>query len=348
MLLAGLSCGVVLSVQAQDPHFSQFFSAPLITNPALAGTYDGSFRAGAIYRDQWLSALDDPIRTFLVSGDVTFEVGADTKRVPDKFSAGLSFYNDRVGTFDLNTNQISLYSAYHKVLNERKRHYLGAGLQVGMMQRNVNYEDLTFGDMFNSLDGYTLPSGEILPPNNFGHFDLGIGINYSIAPLKGNRYFFGVGLHHVTGSNVSFYATDNRADDNLKRESSLHQRIAFNAGMSSEVTKFLRFEPRVLYMVQGPHNEVNVGANIRWRVPAADDKYLHFGPYIRATENVSGWGMQSLILAAAYEKGSFILGMSYDQNLRDLVTDRLGLNALEVSITFIGDHNNDTDICPKF
>lgn len=340
------ACAVVS--HAQDPHFSQFFTAPLMTNPALAGTYEGTFRASAIYRDQWLTALDAPISTTLVSGDVVFDVGGETKRVPDKFVAGLSFYSDQVGVFDLNTNQISLYTAFHKALDQRKRQYIGGGVQVGMMQRNINYEDLTFEDMFNSSNGYTNPTTEILPANNFGHFDFGLGLNYSISPAKGNRYFIGVAAHHLTGANVSFYRSDDRPDDNLQTVSTLHTRYTATAGTSIEMSNYVRVEPRALYMIQGPHTEVNVGTNVRWRVPSADDKYLHFGPWIRATDNVLGWGAQSLIMSAAYEKGGFILGVSYDHNLRDVVTDRLGLNALEVSVTFIGNHDNDNDICPKF
>lgn len=347
-LLVPLLCLGVVRLSAQDPHFSQFYAAPLMVNPALAGTYEGTFRAGAIYRDQWTSAIDDPLSTFLVSGDVTFDIASETQRVPDKFAVGLSFYSDQVSTYDLNTNQISLYSAYHKVLNERKRHYLGAGIQVGMMQRSINYEDLTFGDQFNMLDGYTLGTSEILPANNLGHFDLGLGVNYSIAPLKGTQYYFGAGIFHVTGANISFYASDDRVDDDLERESVLHSRITAQAGMSMYTTPLLQFQPRLMYMGQGPHTELNLGANFRYKVEKADAQYLHFGPWIRVTDNALGWGMESLVLAAAYETGSLILGFSYDHNLRDIVTDRLGLNAFEISVTFIGDHENDTDICPKF
>jgi len=38
---------------AQDPHFSQFFEAPLLRNPSLAGLFAGDIRVQAVYRNQW-------------------------------------------------------------------------------------------------------------------------------------------------------------------------------------------------------------------------------------------------------------------------------------------------------
>jgi hypothetical protein len=40
---------------AQDIHFSQFFEAPLLRNPSLAGIFTGDVRIQAVYRDQWNS-----------------------------------------------------------------------------------------------------------------------------------------------------------------------------------------------------------------------------------------------------------------------------------------------------
>ena len=335
-------------LEAQDPHFSQFYTAPLVFNPALAGTYEGTFRASAIYRDQWTSALADPLSTMMVTGDVSFDIASKTKKVPDKFAAGISFYSDRVSTFDLNTNQISLYGAYHKVLDERTRQYISGGIQVGMIQRSINYEDLRFGDQFNSIDGYTLATGEILPANNLGHFDMGLGINYSRSPKGGTQFYLGAALFHVSGTNISFYRNDIRVDDNLVRSNNLNRKITAQAGMSQYISRNMEFQPRVLYMNQGPHSMVNVGSNFRFRLESTDNTFLHFGPWLRGATNLDGFGVESLVMALAYEKGNFILGFSYDHSYDDIITDRTGLNAFEISLTFIGEHDNDSNICPKF
>jgi Type IX secretion system membrane protein PorP/SprF len=41
-------------LQAQDPHFSQFFASPLTLNPAFTGKFDGQVRLAANHRDQGL------------------------------------------------------------------------------------------------------------------------------------------------------------------------------------------------------------------------------------------------------------------------------------------------------
>src|SRR5450432_3924194 len=43
------------AVNSQDLHFSQFFEAPLLRNPALAGIFTGDYRIQGVYRDQWNS-----------------------------------------------------------------------------------------------------------------------------------------------------------------------------------------------------------------------------------------------------------------------------------------------------
>jgi len=58
LILAAISYSNDL--KAQDPHFSQFYAAPLYLNPALAGTSAGNYRVGVNYRDQWRGALDNP------------------------------------------------------------------------------------------------------------------------------------------------------------------------------------------------------------------------------------------------------------------------------------------------
>ena len=52
-----------LTLQAQDVHFSQFYAAPLLVNPAQTGNFSGTARVGANYRDQW-GSITVPYRTF--------------------------------------------------------------------------------------------------------------------------------------------------------------------------------------------------------------------------------------------------------------------------------------------
>ena len=199
---------VINQLEAQDRHFSQFYAAPLLLNPALTGGFDGNYRVGLIYRDQWRGVLDQPFKTFAANFDLRFPL-ENAMRSKDAAAVGLTFFSDRVGALDFNTNTIQLSGAFHKSLDAQNSQYLSVGFQGGISQRSVNYENFTFQDQFNGLTGYTFPSGELLPENNFSYGDLSVGLNYSYVAKNGLGFFAGAAMHHILQPKISFYA-DNR------------------------------------------------------------------------------------------------------------------------------------------
>ena len=68
-LLLGLLLSIAISqVNAQDIHFSQFFEAPLLRNPALAGLFNGDLRFQMVYRNQW-NSITDAYQTGSLNGE---------------------------------------------------------------------------------------------------------------------------------------------------------------------------------------------------------------------------------------------------------------------------------------
>ncbi len=333
---------------AQDAHFSQFYASPLHLNPALAGTFDGSFRINFNYRDQWRSALESPLSTFAVGGDLKFNLAFNKTSTPDVVGAGILFYSDRVNGFDLNTNSVSVFGAYHKALDKRTKQYLGIGMQFGITTKSINYEDLTFQDQFNSIDGYTFATAENLPPNNYGFLDLSAGINYAISPSKSSSYHVGFALQHFTTPNVSFYQGSDSLDPNLVKENNQILKITGHINTSFQISEALRIQPRLLSLIQGDHLEINLGNNFRYEFIRTPGKAVHFGGWFRMVNGIENASAESFIIMGGIEVNQFIFGLSYDQNLNDLVTDRLGLNAFELSITYLGEHDNTSYLCPEF
>jgi len=336
------------TVAGQDAHFSQFYASPLTLNPAMAGTAAGTYRVTANYRDQWRGALDNPLKTFSFAGDLNFPLG-DAKNNPDYVGAGFMFYSDRVDAFDLNTNQIAIVGSYHKSLDQRQTKYLGAGLQFGISQKGINYEDLTFQDEFNAIDGFTLPTGELLPQNNLAYLDFAVGLSYhSSNSNTKNKTHLGISYAHFNGPNVSFYRSTANPAPGLQIESVLLPKLTAHAAFSFRSGQKMDIQPRLVALVQGPHTEVTVGNNFKFALNDRGTKYLHMGPYVRTVNNIDGYGIESIVGAVGFELEGMIIGLSYDYNLSDLITDRSGLNALEFSITFIGEHENEDNFCPTF
>ena len=347
ILSISLTLGISYTVDAQDPHFSQFYASPLTLNPALAGSSPGNYRVAVNYRDQWRGALDNPLRTFSAAGDVKFYTNDQISR-PDIAAGGFMFFSDQVSDFDLNTNQIAIVGAFHKSLEQKFDHYIGIGVQLGIIQKSINYEDLFFQDQFNSIDGYNLPTGELLPANNFAVLDFAVGLNYSIAPTKDRQYFAGISYSHFTSPNISFYRADETPNLTLVRENALFAKLTGYAGMSFRSNENLQIQPRALFLSQGPHTEVNLGTNFKYKLDDFGDKYLHFGPWIRTVNNESGFGLESIVASVGIELNNILFGLSYDHSIGDLISDRKGLNALEISITFLGEVTNNDGFCPTF
>src|SRR3954464_14906859 len=82
-LLAFLA--MTAKVEAQDPHFSQFFASPLTLNPALTGKFDGDLCVCGNYRNQWPNinraytttpvSADMPIMRNRISSNATWGLG---------------------------------------------------------------------------------------------------------------------------------------------------------------------------------------------------------------------------------------------------------------------------------
>jgi type IX secretion system PorP/SprF family membrane protein len=345
VLLILCRSGVAIS---QDPHFSQFYASPLTLSPAIAGTYTGTFRISTLYRDQWRAAVDNPLRTFAISGDVKFDVNYGAKNLPDAVGLGITFFGDRVNTFDYNTNQILLTAAYHKVLDKKTKQYLGLGIQGGVFQKTISYEDLTFQDQFNAVDGYTLQTNEFLPPNNKAFSDLSMGVHYSITPSKQFNFHAGIGYFHINKPNLSFFNTPDIIGGEIRKIDILHPKWSIYTGASLRTSDRMSVQPRINALIQGPYSEVNLGATFRYKLSRTEGKYLLLGPYLRGVKGLGGTGMEALIAMAGLEMNNFIMGISYDQNLGSLLNTRRSLSSFEISIIYIGEHHNEDNFCPQW
>jgi len=339
ILIFVLCCGSLL---AQDKHFTQFYSSPLTLNPALTGAFGGKYRVSSIYRDQWRGILDSPYSTFAAAADVRFELETRS-RYKDAFAVGLLFYNDDVGGIDFSTNQIALSAAFHKGLDFDRKQFISFGFQAGLAQRNINYEDLTFQDQFNGIDGYTFDTFEELPENNFSFSDFSVGLNYSWSPKERTSIFVGAAYHHIFEPQVSFYPED------LGGDSKLFSKLSAQISAEVPITERVSLLPRFLFANQGPHLEINTGTNFRILFNDFSTNSIHVGSWVRPVRNNDGAiGVDAVVLLVGFEFNSFLIGGSYDFNLNDLTTTRQGQGAFEISFTYLGDFENEAVLCPKF
>ncbi|MFT5832503.1 MAG: type IX secretion system PorP/SprF family membrane protein [Cognaticolwellia sp.] len=328
---------------SQDRNFTQFYASPLTLNPALTGAFEGRHRVGMSYRNQWQSILPDPFTTAGVAFDMNFDA-FNIQTVPDKFGIGLTFFTDKVGPGEFSTNNIGFSGAYHKALNPDGTHYLSGGFQFGVMQKSLIYNNLSFNDQFNGSTGYVLPTGEELPSNSMALGDLSAGLQWSLSPKRRTLIYAGLAFHHITQPDVSFY----QEDEDIVVDSRLYTKIAGHFGLQLPFGKS-SIQPRVIIYMQGPHLEINAGANLSFSVSEYNDKNIILGGWVRPVSDVEeGFDIDAMVVLVGFQLTGFQFGVSYDVNVSNLSNTTSGRGALELSFMYIGDYENESVICPTF
>lgn len=341
--------GLSLSCTGQDHQFSQFFSTPLGLNPALTGLFQGRYRVSLANRSQWGQVLETPYQTTAFASDFHFFVNPKKRRYKDAFGAGVQFVSDRVTEFNYSVNQMMVSGAFHKSLDPRNNQSLSLGFQLGVVQRNVSYDQLTFEDAFDGTSTFiTGGSGEDLPANNYAFGDYQIGLNYSYAPLNATTYLIGAAVHHVGQPEQSFFAEATRGDE-IQVTNVLDRRYSIYSNLGLYISREVTVSPRVYAFTQGPHSMVNAGSSIRFLFNDSSGAALHLGAYLRGVGNDTGFGLDSAIGQLGLELANFLVGFSYDASINGLRTNPRHRGAFELNVAYLGKGDDDDAVpCPTF
>ncbi len=307
-----------LCAQAQDIHFSQFYNAPLTLNPAMTGLMNHDIRVTANYRSQWES-VTVPYRTFSVGLDASILKGF---LEDDFFGVGLLMFNDKAGDADLRTTQVQGSVAYSKSLNGDANHYISLGGQFGLVQRSINYSKLTFDSQFDGdVLNTNIASGEELDRDQFAFADFSAGLAWYFVPTKMHSYYAGISMSHLNEPNQSFY-TDSR--ENLYRKMTAH------IGMEIGFNESFAFLPGAIFLMQGPHQELNIGGSFKFIFNPDEDQFNQMAMYLGSTHRLN----DAQVLMMRFDYGTFGVGFSYDMNFSTLNRASYGRGGPELSVTY--------------
>lgn len=326
-----------LKTYGQDPHFSQFFEAPLLRNPSLAGLFAGDIRFQAVYRNQWQS-VTTPYQT----GSINLEYKQPIGHGNDFLTTGFQILYDRAGVTNFTTSNLYPAINYHKSLNDEKSKYLSFGVMGGYVQRRIDRSKITTNNEFDG-NGYnpSLGDGEALTKFSYHYWDgsVGLSFNSAIAGSSTDYYFIGAAYHHFNRPKNSFY-------QNPPVE--LNPKLVFSGGVRLSVNEVSYITLQSDYSKQGNYNEVIGGMTYSRKI---GDDYsnplytIHFGGYLR-------W-KDAFIPVVQLDYNPFSVAFSYDVNISDLKAASQYRGGFEVSFTYAGflDRNNTTKnavLCPKF
>ncbi len=345
-LFAGLFLLSMIEAKAQDQLFSQFYSAPLTANPALTGAFEGKFRVSSIYRDQWRKALEDPYQTFSSALDLRWRMGHERARYQDHAAVGVMFMQDRAGAINFSSTKMAVSAAYHKALDINNTQFLSLGFQAGVVQRNVNFGNVTFEDQFNGTTGYSDPTGERLPENNFSFGDYSVGLNYVFSPKSSKiRVFAGGAIHHFHKPVVSFYHRDDK--NSTVPNSRLAPRYSAQLSAQLPVADKINFLPRAIFEKQDNHMKLDAGGNFRIGLSDYRTISLHLGSYVRPVrDSDANFRLDAVVALVGIEINNVLIGTSYDIFLGR--TAGFNRGTFEMSVAYLGEYEDDLILCPKF
>lgn len=296
---------------AQDPVLSQFYSSPILLNPAFAGNTN-SPRYAINYRNQW-PGISQAYRTYALSYDQFFE--------DYNSGIGISVLSDDQGHGIYKTNKLSAIYAYR--LQIGKQTYIKTGLQLSGVINSVAWDKLVFPDQLDPLFGEVGPGGspilsKEIRPDKTNHFYLDMAMGTMIY----NPYFYGgISLNHINNPDIRFIkVTDNVA-------SGLPLRLTFHAGSQISIydgkpgRSNLFISPNVLYTVQNNFSELLGGA------------YFGMGPLFAGVwARLTPSNLDAAIFSVGVKSGKMKISYSFDATLSSLTLKSGG--AHEIGIVF--------------
>ena len=311
----------VFKLSAQRVHSSQFYSIPLLLNPALTGNSDYNLRGGMNYRNQWNS-----VTTPFVSQAVFVDGKLSTQLLSSSWiGVGGMVFNDKAGEGSLKTTQVMFAGSLNKSLNAGNTLFLHAGIGVEMVNKSVDYNKLVFDDQWDgTIFDPNYQSGEPLGTQSLFYADFSAGMMMTYFRGK-TKYFMGTAVSHINQPNESFYEITN----NLKRK------FAWHGGFESRISSRMYIKPEIMHTTEKDANEWIAGANAMMLF-GEKGTILHYGMWYRFS--------QDIIPVFGYEKKRLKVLISYDINVSDLQTASSNRGGLEISLTYNYNYSNPREI----
>ena len=308
------------SASAQDIHFSQFFEAPLLRNPALAGIFTGDYRVQGVFHDQW-NSFTDAYRTGSLNGEYKIPIGQGN----DFLTTGLQILYDRAGTAALTTTELLPALNYSKSLSDQKTMYLSFGLLGGLVEKSIDLTKVTTNNQFNGM-AYdpALPNGEafLTPDVHYLDGSLGLSFNTTFGAEQVNSLFVGMAYHHLNRPKNSFYKNPGIE---------LDPKYVFSGGLKININEFSSFTVQADQSMQGPASETIGGILYSYKLgddPLNSENTLSLGTFLR-------W-KDALIPVLKMETHSLAIALSYDVNVSPLTVASSGHGGFELSLSYIG------------
>ena len=341
-ILLAVASFVAFSANAQDVHFTQYFTSPLTLNPANTGLVNCDWRLAGNVRNQWSSINNKPYTTGTISYDMAILKG---KLHNDAIGIGVIGLYDQSGTGALTNTTVGLSLAYHKVFGDAEDHpnVLSGGAQMFLVQKSLDYTKLIFGLQYDPSTGMPLnPSGETFANKDLTYSDYNTGLLFTGWANERSTYYISGSMYHMTRPVETFLATSNAPK--------INSRISASVGGNIQMNDNMMLIASGLYQLQGSANEFVLGAAAGFILNPMHNEFtnntlLYLGSWYRFGDAVCPY--------ISFGFGKNKIGLSYDVTLSNLAKANQSQGAFEISYIYNGciPHNETKKYnfaCPRF
>ncbi len=306
---------IYLKTNAQSK-YSQFYSSPVIINPANTGRFNRNYRVAVIGKTE-----KNTFNQVFSSKHFSFDAKVLSKltKEDDCFAIGFSGQDEKGMDEGIKNSYFSASVAYHKSLDENGEQLISMGFQATKAQRKLTKPPLVFEDQLLEWfrSGYTIDLFNFQGVN-VSYKDLSAGIFYQGRINEKNLLGIGVSLYGITKPKVTFQGGEFNVERELKSSISWEKILQKKQKINSALF-FNNTRNKIDYLLFGftyqgeitPYNQYIVG--------------LWYRNSLRGNFIVPSFGMNFK---------SFSLLTSYDANFSSKKKSQKG--GFEISLIFIG------------
>jgi type IX secretion system PorP/SprF family membrane protein len=302
-------------IYGQDIHFSNFYNAPQIINPANTGNYIGNWRLISNFRQQGNSGADE-YKTTTLAFDMPIYY------YKQMGSVGIIYINDNSAENTLLVNKVYLSIAHFIKVSPKS--YLHMGFQFGFVHKNFSANNLSLPDQFDMTTGYfnsNMPTQESIENPKFSYLDMNWGFIWSRKSGKFNSEI-GVAMFHYNTPNEKFTDIDNK----------LPARYLVHSFFEVNFKNNLYIKPKLLFTYQNKDNELLLGQDIGMRFKNSDNRTdINVGVYYRGGFSRN---MDAVIFKSGFTYKSFDFAICYDFEIPKATISSFSKSAFEISIHY--------------
>lgn len=285
------------NLHAQDPVLSQFYSSPLLLNPAFAGNTNAP-RFALNYRNQW-PGLAQAYRTYAISYDQFFE--------DYNSGVGISVLTDDAGHGLYKTTKFGAVYSYR--LQIGKSTYIKTGMELAGVVAGVGWDKLIFPDQIDPLYGDVTQGGSPIPSQDLRPDQTSkLYLDMAMGTMIYSPYFYGgISVNHLNNPDIRFIKTTDNTSNALPLRLTLHGGSQINIIDGKPGRSGVFISPNIMFTHQGNFNELLGGA------------YFGLGSFFTGV-----WGRltpnnpDAAIFSAGVRTGNMKISYSFDATISKL------------------------------